>query len=93
MKILDKELWNKSFPFLKEMKIFAETSASSFVFPDCSVFVLQISVIREKNMIEVLSNECFSSESETTRFPRSLQGGAVFPRMTLVGRGQSGEVK
>lgn len=50
MKILDKELWNKSFPFLKEMKMFAETSASSFVFPDCRVFVLQISDIkREKH--------------------------------------------
>lgn len=79
MKILDKELWNKSFPFLKEMKMFAETSASSFVFPDCRVFVLQITEIGEKNMIEVLSNEWFFSESEMTQLPRLLQGGAMFP--------------
>lgn len=90
MKFLDKELWNKSFPFLKETKIFAETSASSFVFPDCGVLVLQISAIREKNVLEVVSNECFSSEPEMTQFPRLLQGSAMFPRMTFMGWGQKG---
>lgn len=41
-------------------------------------------------MTEVLSYECFSSESAVTWFPRLLQGGPMFPKMTFMDWGQKG---
>lgn len=94
MKILDKELWNKSFPFLKEMKFFFLCrNLCFFVFPDCRVFVLQTSVIREKNMIEGLSNECFSSESRDDPVPQITAEWCHVPKDDIYGVGAEGEVK